>query len=382
MIATATSRYNGHVTTRHFAVLLFACISVAAQTAPVEIEIAGTELWVDTKVDVRARDEVVITATGKLTLSDKQQITPTGARRGWRDMLRTYPVNAAGEGALIGRLGEAATAQPFLVGPGLRWHAPKDGRLFLGINRSASGAPKGSFHVKIEFASRDPEAVTKTEYTLPEITPEILDRFPRRVVDAHGNQGDITNFMLVGSEARVLEAFRAAGWVEVDRTHEDAILNTILAVLDRRAYLELPMSELMLFDRAQDHGMAHADPIAVVSERHHFRIWKAPFQVDGQEIWVGAGTHDIGFERDQRNNGITHKIDPEVDKEREFIGASLVETGLVAKMSHVIPSEPIKEAMTATGGTIRSDGRVLVIHLIPDPAAPPRAEQSSTSIFN
>ena len=47
--------------------------------------------------------------------------------------------------------------------------------------------------------------------------------------------------------------------------------------------------------------------------RHHLRIWKAPFAVEGQTLWVGAGTHDIGFEKDQRNNGVTHKIDPAID---------------------------------------------------------------------
>jgi hypothetical protein len=116
----------------------------------------------------------------------------------------------------------------------------------------------------------------------------------------------------------------------------------------------------------QDYGLAHAEPLAVVAQRHHLRLWKAPFQVDGQELWVGAGTHDIGFERDQRNNGVTHKIDPDVDLERDFIGQSLQETGLVAKLSYVTPSKPNKEAKTATGGSFHSDGRLLVIHLMPD----------------
>lgn len=368
-----------------------ACLLIVAQEpksqikGAAELDIAGSDLWVDTKVDVRARDEVMITATGKLTLSNGQQITPGGARRGFRDMLRTYPVNAAGEGALIGRLGDASMAQPFLVGPTLKWQAPKAGRLFLGINRSGSGAPKGSFHVKIEFASRAPETVSKVEYKLPEITTEIVDRYPRRISDGQGNAGDNTNFLIVGQEKKILEALSAAGWVQVDRSHGDAVLNGIIAVLDKRAYLTLPMSELTLFGRPQDYGMAHADPIMVVAERHHFRIWKAPFKVDGQEVWVGAGTHDIGFDRDQRNNGITHKIDPDIDLEREFIGKSMEETGLIAKLSYVTPMQPSKEALTATGGSFRSDGRILVIHLIPEAmpssAAAP-AEQKGASIFD
>jgi len=128
----------------------------------------------------------------------------------------------------------------------------------------------------------------------------------------------------------------------------------------------------------------------VVAQRHHFRIWKAPFQVEGQEIWIGAGTHDIGFDRDQRKkNGITHKIDPDVDKEREYIGMSLQETGLIAQLSYVTPSKPSKEAVTATGASFHSDGRLLVIHLIPDSSTPaaapitaPVPEKKGTSIFD
>ena len=61
----------------------------------------------------------------------------------------------------------------------------------------------------------------------------------------------------------------------------------------------------------------------------------------------------------------THKIDPDIDLEREYVGRSLDETGLVAKEGYILPSDPSKEARTATGAGFHSDGRVLVIHLIP-----------------
>jgi len=183
------------------------------------------------------------------------------------------------------------------------------------------------------------------------------------VVDAQGNAGDNTNFVIVGEEKKVLAAFAAAGWVQVDRDKNDAILHGIMTVLNRQAYVELPMSELTLFGRVQDYGLAHAEPIAVVAERHHLRLWKAPFMVEEQELWIGAATHDIGFDRDQRNNGVTHKIDPDVDLEREFVAQSLDETGLVAGLSYLVPKEPSKEARTATGATFHSDGRMLVIQL-------------------
>jgi hypothetical protein len=125
----------------------------------------------------------------------------------------------------------------------------------------------------------------------------------------------------------------------------------------------MPMSQLYLLDRPQDYGWAHAEPISVVASRNHLRLWKAPFTVEGTMVWVGAATHDIGFERDQRNNGITHKIDPDIDREREYVQKTLASTGLVVEISHFLPENPMKEAKTATGGSFYSNGQVLVLRL-------------------
>jgi hypothetical protein len=128
----------------------------------------------------------------------------------------------------------------------------------------------------------------------------------------------------------------------------------------------MPISSLMLFGRVQDFGYAQADPIKVIASRHHFRLWRAPFDVEGQPLWAGAGTHDIGLEKDQRNGKLTHKIDPAVDGERDHIGQSLNQTGQVASLDYMTPSNPVTEAHTATGGSFHSDGRTLVIYLQPD----------------
>jgi hypothetical protein len=101
----------------------------------------------------------------------------------------------------------------------------------------------------------------------------------------------------------------------------------------------------------------------MVASRHHFRIWKAPFTWNGQPVWVGAGTHDIGFEKDQRNGKVTHKIDPAVDGERENIGESLQKAEKVKSLTYYLPPKPVQMAKNATGGTYHSDGRLLVVFL-------------------
>src|SRR5215472_18763634 len=91
--------------------------SLGKQRVSQEIQLTGDASWVDTGIDVRPGEHVVITATGKLRYADaKEDNGPDGLARGFRDLLRILPFNEAGRGALIGRIGDQEVAQPFQVG--------------------------------------------------------------------------------------------------------------------------------------------------------------------------------------------------------------------------------------------------------------------------
>jgi hypothetical protein len=190
-----------------------------------------------------------------------------------------------------------------------------------------------------------------------------IDGLPRRVNDQFQHQGDMVNFVIVGNQRKVADALTAADWHIADRDVKESVLKAALETYEKKAYLTMPMSELYLYGRVQDYGYEQAEPYAVVASRHHFRIWKAPFQWNGQDVWVGAGTHDIGFEKDQRNGNVTHKIDPAVDGERDNIGATLEKSSKVKTLTYYLPPNPVQDARNATGGGYHSDGRILVITL-------------------
>jgi len=190
-----------------------------------------------------------------------------------------------------------------------------------------------------------------------------IDGLPRRINDQFKNLGDMVNFVLVGSQQQVQSALAAANWHLADTDDKKAVLEAVTQTYEKKDYLSMPMSTLYLFNRRQDFGYEQAEPIAMVASRHHFRLWKAPFAWNGQAVWVGAGTHDIGFAKDQRNGSVTHKIDPSVDGERENIGSSLQKEGKVKSLSYYLPPHPVQEAKNATGDGYHSDGRILVIVL-------------------
>ncbi|MGP8093575.1 MAG: LssY C-terminal domain-containing protein [Candidatus Sulfotelmatobacter sp.] len=190
-----------------------------------------------------------------------------------------------------------------------------------------------------------------------------LDSLPRRVNDQFNNLGDMVNFAIVGSQKDVQAALDAANWHVADSSTKKALFNALEETYDNKDYLQMPMSTLYLFGRKQDFGYEMAEPIAMVASRHHFRIWKAPFTWKGQEVWVGAGTHDIGFAKDKRNGEVTHKIDPAVDGERDNIGSSLQKAGKAETLTYYLPPNPVQGAKNATGDGYNSDGRLLVIFL-------------------
>ena len=331
----------------------------------------------DTKIDLRAGEKLSLTATGTITYPadkkhpDGRTFGPDGLPRGFEDLIHEYAVSDAGHGSLVGRLGDDDVAQSFAVGASTDYEAPVAGRLFLGINQSrrdAEGA-KGHFQVKIEVLNPGLSTAAAmaiggpAETPIPSITAALLHKTPRRVSDPQGKPGDMVNILLVGTLEQVVQVFAKAGWVRVDRSVQDAVVNAVIDSLEKKDYLTMPMSTLYLFDRPQDYGFAHAEPVRVAMSRNHLRVWKSPYVVDGRPLWCVAATHDVGFERDERNNKVTHKIDPAIDGEREYVNDTLSRTGLVAQRTHVTPADPVTTASTATGGSFHSDGRILVLVL-------------------
>jgi hypothetical protein len=353
-----------------------ASAAIATEGKTYEVDVPATTMWLDTKIDLLAGAQIQLTATGTAEYSSTdskgqskvQSFSADGLARGWRDLVHQYPVANAGHGALIGRFGSGDGSQPFAVDQTQKLSIPVPGRLFLGINQGMREATtaQGSFHVTIAVLSAGTgEANTPflPDTPIGSVTSDLLGKIPRLVLAPSGNPGDMVNILLIGTQNDVTAVFKAAGWVQVDRSVTDTILNGALATFSKEAYLTMPMSILYLFDRPQDYGFAHAEPVKVVESRNHLRVWKSPYEVSGRPVWCIAATHDIGFECDQRNNGLTHKIDPAIDGEREYVNDTLSSTGLVVQRTHVTPTNALLTAKTATGGEFHSDGRILVLVL-------------------
>jgi len=81
-------------------------------------------------------------------------------------------------------------------------------------------------------------------------------------------------------------------------------------------YRTSPVSPLYLFDRPQDMALQKAR--SNVDERNHLRLWLAPVTLEGEPVWVGQISRDIGVRLSSKTL-VTHKIDPVVDEARTYI---------------------------------------------------------------
>ncbi len=332
--------------------------------------------WQDTGLPMIQGDQVSFVAKGKLTLDtpsknggpQTQDIDPSGIPKRWMDLLRQFPLNAANTGALIGRIGDSTAGVPFVIGNATTLTAATSGHLFLRINLSPDLTAAGSYNLTMNFTQQAKPSESATASASPSgvselVSPATFASIPRRVSDQQGNQGDMVNFALVGTQEQVLSAFAQAGYQQTDKTVQDAVLHGLMDTLQHKDYVDMPMSTLYLFGRPQDYALSRGDPLRVAAIRHHLRVWKTAQTIGGKPFWVGSSTHDNGFEKDQRNGNVTHHIDPNVDQERDFILQSFQAAGAVSSAAYVLPDNPFSEGKTATGGSFHSDGRILVLDL-------------------
>ena len=121
------------------------------------VNVAGNESrGLDTGIEVRAGDQISISASGSITAGQRVgAVGPDGARSGASAIfgVSRRPVPNAGVGALIGYLTQpgSANTQPFLVGSQLVYTATADGRLYLLINDDNYGDNSGTFSVRIQY---------------------------------------------------------------------------------------------------------------------------------------------------------------------------------------------------------------------------------------
>lgn len=203
----------------------------------------------------------------------------------------------------------------------------------------------------------------------PKVAPELADwirREPFATERADGRPApDIINFAFLGSEQDLEDAFSTAGWYRADPANIRNYSRMFGAFNSMREYASAPVSTLLYADTPPT--LVYEKSLNNVAKRHHIRIWPGGI-VDGEQVWLGAATHDTGIGFDFRSASFTHKIDNHIDLERAKIVTDLVFAGCSQTPAQV----ERQDAAALTGkdaSALITDGAVAVLEL--QPCAPP-----------
>ena len=144
-----------------------------------------------------------------------------------------------------------------------------------------------------------------------------IEDFACCVTDKSGeNTGDPLNLVLIARPRDVYTAFLRAGWDETETVTGSTALKTIGSFFSGGNYRYSPVSSLYALGRAQD--VAFQWTRENIHKRNHLRLWMSRFTYQGDPVWIGQISRDIGV-RFTTKTITTHKIDPQVDETREYL---------------------------------------------------------------
>ena len=181
--------------------------------------------------------------------------------------------------------------------------------------------------------------------------------------------GDPLNLVIVGNGVDALFAFNARGWRFNEPVGAGSSWRMTKAFVLRSEYGTAPVSPLYVFSRYQD--VAFQKARSTVSQRNHLRLWLAPFTLEGQNVWIGQISRDVGVKLTTKSWFLTtHRISAHVDQEREYLLQDLLLTGLVERFGYVKgvgESTSVNPRENLTDDPYYTDGLRLVVMLGAEP---------------
>lgn len=190
--------------------------------------------------------------------------------------------------------------------------------------------------------------------------------FIGRTRTADGLLGDPVNLAVRGSEMQLHQAMAAAGWTRADAITLRSSWRIIVATLTRRSYPHAPVSSLFLFGRRQD--FAYQQEVdGNPGQRHHVRFWRCPqgwLLPGGHQVdWLAAGTYDSSVGVSLFTLQITHKIDENIDIERDHIVHTVIAASPEVRVANLENFSTGYHSRNGGGDSVQTDGNLLVLEV-------------------
>ncbi|EOL50075.1 LssY C-terminal domain-containing protein [Enterococcus caccae] len=181
-----------------------------------------------------------------------------------------------------------------------------------------------------------------------------------------GLLGDPINLAFIGSKEELEQLFINAGWTKAEPLSLHSSFQMIIASVFSKSYPSAPVSSLFLFNKKQD--LAFEQEIKNnPRRRHHVRFWETPdnwYLPGGRKAdWLGAATYDkkVGFS--VFTGQITHKINSDIDHERDFVLETFTESNQPVSIEVVKHFTTSYHGRNGGGDEIFTDGNLPFIKI-------------------
>jgi len=160
-------------------------------------------------------------------------------------------------------------------------------------------------------------------------------RLPRFSESITASSQQPIHLIVLSPRACFVESVARGGWVLADDvTWKNTTKFLKDATLDR-AYPTAPMTPSFFNAEPHAYGFQKETEERSVRSRHHARFWETPYNTPLGGLYVGTASLDI----DIKWGGLTHRIDPDIDTERDVFFADMVDAGVVIH-DELIPFVP------------------------------------------
>jgi len=171
-------------------------------------------------------------------------------------------------------------------------------------------------------------------------------------------QAPLSFIIVARDDQQLLELFRQSGWLLADKLSPSSVTKVAKAALLKQADPAAPMTPSFWNSQVHDFGFEKATDANNARKRHHARFWRTNYITpSGERIYVGTASFDSGIKW-----GVTHKINPDIDTEREFLYEDLRKTKLITQLQKEQFVAPVL-GKNFFGDPFFTDGKVYIIKL-------------------
>jgi len=203
----------------------------------------------------------------------------------------------------------------------------------------------------------------------PEVIPPtavastVAGQLPHYTEGLTGHLQEPVSLIFVGTRAQVEQVFQAAGWTENRPYGFGTLLGGVVATITHQSDPAGPVTPSFLAD--EPNALAFSLPVGnTFAQRHHIRLWSTNVATpDGRNLWLATASFDQGFELAPSTGLPTHQIDPNIDKERDFVVTSLEGTGSVVS-SQTIQLVPAESGRNFDGDPFHTNGQAVILAVV------------------